>query len=63
MRELTAVEMMSVSGGELEYSVSFGPFSAKGRAEDFGAAAQSYGRFMPFSGIAYLGDLYQLMAR
>jgi hypothetical protein len=63
MREITAGEMMSVSGGELEYSVNLGPFSASGNLRDFGAAAQSYGRFMPFSGIAYMGDLYQLMAK
>jgi len=60
---VTAVEVASVSGGELEYSINQGSVSASGKAEDFGNAARSYGRFMPFSGIAYLGDLYQLMAR
>lgn len=66
MRTLNPIEVSKVSGGELEYSVNVGPFGATGTAQDFGNAFKAYGKFAPFSGIAYIGDLfdlYDLMAK
>lgn len=52
------MEVQGVSGGELELSFNLGPVGVSGSIDDFGQAAQTYGKFMPFSGIAYIGDLY-----
>ncbi|WP_312316998.1 hypothetical protein [Stenotrophomonas sp.] len=62
MREITAQEMMAVSGGELEYTVSIGPVSATGSAQDFGNALAAYSRVAPLSGFGIAGKIYQLMA-
>lgn len=42
----------------MELSFNLGPVGVSGSIDDFGQAAQTYGKFMPFSGIAYIGDLY-----
>ncbi|WP_145480810.1 hypothetical protein [Stenotrophomonas rhizophila] len=60
MRNLDTMEVNSVAGGELNYSLNLGPVGISGTFDDLGQAAKAYGRFAPFSGIAYVGDLYDL---
>jgi hypothetical protein len=60
MRNLNANEVNLISGGEITYSINAGPVGISGTFDDLGQAAKAYGKFAPFSGIAYLGDLYDL---
>lgn len=57
MRVLNSMEIRSVSGGELQLSINIGPVGISGSVDDLGQAAKAYGRYMPFSSIAYIGDL------